>query len=190
MISLWVCIWGMHQTFCSNRALRKDTLCSSSFLSRSCCDSVCILILLWYAFRSSSSCCSCIRNTWHSDSCASSSRNCDGRKSVPFKMTSKSPPCPEVQWWLVCASLTACVESISLIEWSYCSARMASLRVCSSFSLFSMVLCSDLGVLSSSWFFRALYCRVWILHVSWNCFLIWTSLGWWKNSKSRLGLGL
>lgn len=64
--------------------------------------------------------------------------------------------------------VTACVDSMSLMEWLYCSDRMASLRVCSSFSRFRMFLCSDLGVLSSRWFFRALYCRVWILPVSWN----------------------
>ena len=74
--------------------------------------------------------------------------------------------------------LTACVESISLMEWSYCSARMASFLVCSSFSLFSTALWSDLGVDSSRWFLRALYCLVWVLQVSWNCFLIWSSLDW------------
>lgn len=62
--------------------------------------------------------------------------------------------------------LTACVESISLMEWSYCSARMASFLVCSSFSLFRTALWSDLGVVSSRWFLRALYCRVCVLQVS------------------------
>lgn len=71
--------------------------------------------------------------------------------------------------------LTACVESISLMEWSYCSAKMANFLVCSSLSLFSTALWSDLGVVSSRWFLRALYCLVWVLQVSWNCFLIWSS---------------
>ncbi|TNN64138.1 hypothetical protein EYF80_025636 [Liparis tanakae] len=64
--------------------------------------------------------------------------------------------------------LTACVDSMSLMEWSYCSARMASLRVCSSFRRFSTALWSDLGVFSSRWLRSALYWRVWILQVSWN----------------------
>lgn len=36
--------------------------------------------------------------------------------------------------------LTAWVESISLMEWSYCSAKMANFLVCSSLSLFSTAL--------------------------------------------------
>lgn len=67
------------------------------------------------------------------------------------------------------------------MEWSYCSARMASFLVCSSFSLLSTALWSDLGVVSSRWFLRALYCLVWVLQVSWNCFLIWSSLDWRRN---------
>lgn len=62
-------------TFCSRRARRRDTLCSRSRSSRSCWASACILILLWYAFSSSNSCCSCIFKTWHSASCASSKRS-------------------------------------------------------------------------------------------------------------------
>ncbi len=72
--------------------------------------------------------------------------------------------------------LTAWVESISLMEWSYCSAKMASLRCCSCFSRLRTALCSDFGVVSNRWFLSALYCLVWILHVSWNCFLICSSL--------------
>ena len=79
--------------------------------------------------------------------------------------------------------LTACVESISLMEWSYCSARMASLRVCSSLRRLRTALWSDLGVLSSRWFLRALYWRVWILHVSWNWRLICISLVWNQEVK-------
>lgn len=71
------------------------------------------------------------------------------------------------------------------MEWSYCSAKMASFLVCSSFSLFSTALWSDLGVDSSRWFLRALYCLVWVLHVSWNCFLIWSSLAWERKKKKK-----
>lgn len=81
------------------------------------------------------------------------------------------------------ASLTACVDSMSLMEWSYCSARMASLRVCSSFSRFSTALWSDLGVFSSRWLRRALYWRVWILQVSWNWRFIWSSLDWRREKR-------
>lgn len=84
--------------------------------------------------------------------------------------------------------LTACVESISLMEWSYCSARMASFLVCSSFSLLSTALWSDLGVVSSRWFLRALYCLVWVLQVSWNCFLIWSSLDWRRQKMFSKGV--
>ena len=86
--------------------------------------------------------------------------------------------------------LTACVESISLMEWSYCSARMASFRVCSSFSLLSTALWSDLGVVSSRWFLRALYCLVWVLQVSWNCFLIWSSLDCRQKETEMLSEGV
>lgn len=71
------------------------------------------------------------------------------------------------------------------MEWSYCSAKMASFLVCSSFSLFSTALWSDLGVDSSRWFLRALYCLVWVLHVSWNCFLIWSSLAWERKKEKE-----
>lgn len=70
----------------------------------------------------------------------------------------------ELLW--VDSPLTAWVDSISLMEWSYCSAKMASLRCCSCFIRFRTALCSDFGVVSSSWFLSALYCLVWILHVS------------------------
>ncbi len=76
----------------------------------------------------------------------------------------------------VVSSLTACDAIISLMLCSYCSARMASLRVCSSFRALSTLLCSLLGVTSSWWCRRALYCFVWTLHVSWNCFFIWSSI--------------
>lgn len=168
------------KTLVSSRALRRDTLCSSSFLSRSCWASVCILILLWYAFNSSNSCCSCIRSTWHSASCASSRRNWEReRSSVSFD---QALMVKQFLCIVFCLVLTACVESMLFMVWSYCSARMASFLVCSSFSLFSMVLCSGFGVLSSRWFRKALYCRVWILHVSWNCFLIWSSLDCQRNN--------
>ncbi|TNN35226.1 hypothetical protein EYF80_054602 [Liparis tanakae] len=42
--------------------------------------------------------------------------------------------------------LTACDAIISLMLCSYCSARMASLRVCSSFKALSTALCSALGL--------------------------------------------
>ena len=47
------------------------------------------------------------------------------------------------------SKLTACVESISLMLWSYCSAKMANFRVCSSLSRFRTALCSLFGVVSS-----------------------------------------
>lgn len=81
------------------------------------------------------------------------------------------------------SKLTACVESISLMLWSYCSAKIANFRVCSSFSRFRTALCSLFGVVSSRWFLNALYCLVWILQVSWNCFFIWSSLDWGKKKK-------
>lgn len=67
-------------TLCSSRALRIDTLCSRSLTSLSCCESVWILILLWYAFSSSSSCCSCIFSAWYSASWVSS--NLSWRKRI------------------------------------------------------------------------------------------------------------
>lgn len=79
--------------------------------------------------------------------------------------------------------LTAWVESISLMLWSYCSAKMANFRVCSSLSRFRTALCSLFGVVSSRWFLNALYCLVWILQVSWNCFFIWSSLDWEGKKK-------
>lgn len=48
------------------------------------------------------------------------------------------------------AAPTACEAIISLMLCSYCSARMASFLVCSSFRLFKIVLCSLFGV-TSSW---------------------------------------
>lgn len=80
--------------------------------------------------------------------------------------------------WVPRRRLTACVESISLMLWSYCSARIASFRVCSSLSRLRTALCSLFGVVSSRWFLSALYCLVWILHVSWNCFFICSSFDW------------
>lgn len=71
--------------------------------------------------------------------------------------------------------LTAWDAIISLMLCSYCSAKMASLRVCSSFSALSTVLFSALGVTSIWWWRRALYCLVCTLQVSWNCFLICSS---------------
>lgn len=79
--------------------------------------------------------------------------------------------------------LTACEAIISLMLCSYCSARMASLRVCSSFRALSTVLCSALGVTSIWWWRRALYCLVCTLHVSWNCFLICSSKAWWWGQR-------
>lgn len=80
--------------------------------------------------------------------------------------------------------LTACEAIISLMLCSYCSARMASLRVCSSFRALSTVLCSALGVTSIWWWRRALYCLVCTLHVSWNCFLICSSKTWRMGQKN------
>lgn len=80
--------------------------------------------------------------------------------------------------------LTACEAIISLMLCSYCSARMASLRVCSSFRALRTVLCSALGVTSIWWWRRALYCLVCTLHVSWNCFLICSSKTWRMGQKN------
>uniref|UniRef100_A0A6B0UYH0 Uncharacterized protein n=1 Tax=Ixodes ricinus TaxID=34613 RepID=A0A6B0UYH0_IXORI len=59
---------------------------------------------------------------------------------------------------------------------SYCSPRMASLRICSSLSFLMTAFWSSLAVEASTWLFQALYCRVWILHVSRNCLRICSSL--------------
>lgn len=78
------------RTFCSRCALRSDTRCSSFWSSLSCCASVCILILLWYALSSSISCWSCSLRAWHSASWASSSRSCKIIAKTTFRQTSAS----------------------------------------------------------------------------------------------------
>ena len=71
--------------------------------------------------------------------------------------------------------LTDCFCSISAIVCSYWSPKRAILRRCSSFSFRMVLFCSSFGVFWSTCVFNALYCLVWILHVSLNCFLISTS---------------
>lgn len=67
---------------------------------------------------------------------------------------------------------TDCFWSISAILCSYCSPRRANLRRWSSLSFLITPFCWSRGVEAKTWAFNALYCRVWILTVSLNCFRI------------------